>query len=517
MGRVDLIWLGNSAPPPLWPIGAVTLSEATPSALANRLREVLGGCEAEGCLFWDSALEAPDPRRVQEALARPADLWHAGLRLGMTGLPGLLDFVAPTWMLNRDPAPTIEATSWRLSLRACLVRTEVLRRLGGSRPEFLTLEGAALELGHRYLMRGALMRYVPWLLGEGMPAGACSLPFDDELRFIYYRFGRLWSRWSAARALLTGYAHPARILGAWKNLRRAERPPESEALRPRPFDLVRARGEARISVVLPTLDRYTYLRTLLGQLRNQTIMPTEILVMDQTSLGRRDPTLAASFQDLPLKHVFLDHAGQCSSRNLGLVSARGDFILFLDDDDEVPPDLIAKHLDTLHTFRADVSSGVADEKGAGPVPEAFRLLRASDVFPTNNTLIRRRVLDGSGLFDLAYERGQRADGDLGMRVYLSGAFMVLNPQISVLHHHAPEGGLRTHKARVITYASSRARLAHRHLPSATEIYLAKRYFAPRQTREMLWLGCLGTFSIRGSALRKLVKALVAVVLLPLSL
>src|SRR5260370_5210673 len=169
----------------------------------------------------------------------------------------------------------------------------------------------------------------------------------------------------------------------------------------------------------------------------------------------------------------------------------------MDDDDEVPASLIEDHLKNLNRFQADVSSGVADEVGAGPLPHDFTFVGASDVFPTNNTMIHRNVLERSGLFDLAYERGQRADGDLGMRVYLSGARMVLNPGISVLHHHAPGGGLRTHKARVVTYASSRRRFTVGQAPSATQIYLARRYFSPRQDREMLLPGVLLTFTIPG--------------------
>ncbi len=152
--------------------------------------------------------------------------------------------------------------------------------------------------------------------------------------------------------------------------------------------------------------------------------------------------------------------------------------------------------------------------GAGPLPEAFTYLRVSDVFPMGNTLIRKDVLYRSGLFDLAYERGQRADGDLGMRVYLSGALMVLNPNIRILHHHAPRGGLRVHKARVITYASSRKYITHRHLPSVTEIYLAKRYFKPRQVREELWLRALGTLSLRGPWWKRLLKIILGTLLLP---
>src|SRR5262249_19889830 len=121
------------------------------------------------------------------------------------------------------------------------------------------------------------------------------------------------------------------------------------------------------------------------------------------------------------------------------------------------------------------------------------------------------------LFDLAYDRGQRADGDLGMRVYLSGALMVLNPAISVLHHHAPSGGLRKHKARIVTYAKSRSRIFSRALSSASEIYLAMRYFPATHLREMLWQSVLGTFSMRGGVCRRLFKAFVSLVFLPQTL
>ena len=48
----------------------------------------------------------------------------------------------------------------------------------------------------------------------------------------------------------------------------------------------------------------------------------------------------------------------------------------------------------------------------------------------------------------------------------------------------------------------------------SEIYLARRYFTPRQRREALWLWVLGTFSVRGSRVRKVAKLLVAFCMLP---
>ena len=432
----------------------------------------------------------------------------------MGGSPGLLDFVNPTWMLNRDPDPSIEATSWRLSLRACLVRTEVLRQMGSVQTGFRTLEAAALEMGHGYISRGVFTRYVPWLVPSHVKADPAIMPFEDELRFVYYRVGAFWSRWALGRAILSGYVAPRVAYRAWSKVARSVRPQErapflqADENKPAPL------GDARVTVLIPTLDRYPYLRVLLHQLRRQTVQPHEIIVIDQTAQERRDTTLASEFDCLPLQVLYRDQPGQCSSRNAGLEASTGDYILFIDDDDEVKPDLIELHLKSLDRFSADASCGVAEEVGAGPLPEGFRYVRMSDVFPTDDTLVRRDLLVRSGLFDLAYDRGQRADGDLGMRAYMSGAYMVLNPQISVLHHHAPQGGLRAHKARVITYASSRQNLRHRQLPSVSDVYLAMRYFTPRQVREMLWLGAFGTFSIRGSLPKKLLKMVMGAFYLP---
>ena len=118
------------------------------------------------------------------------------------------------------------------------------------------------------------------------------------------------------------------------------------------------------------------------------------------------------------------------------------------------------------------------------------------------------------MFDLAYDRGQRADGDLGMRIYLSGEKMVLNPQIPVLHHHAPQGGLRTHKARVNTHYAGRKKITLRVLPSVSDIYLARRYFSEKQVREMFWISVLETFSLHGSLWKQILKIVVSTFALP---
>ena len=511
--KIDLIWFGSIADPPRWELGDAVVVEPTPAAVHGVISDRLTKTNAAAWLFWDSRLGAPAGGVIENILSLPGDVWHAGLKLGTKGLPGITDFIAPTWMFNRDPDENTLATSWRLSLRACLLRTEVLRQMGGVRPEFQTLAAAALELGHRLVTRGVLTRHVGALVEEN-ESNLPKLPFEDELRFAYYRFGKFWSSWALARAMLSGYVPVAEALRARNRVYKAVPPSQPAPFKSSLRNSNHIDTEVKVSVLIPTLSRQQYLRKLLGQLRHQTIRPFQVIVIDQTPIEERDKDLPSHFSDLPLSVLYLDRAGQCSSRNAGLKEVLGDYVLFVDDDDEVSPDLIELHLRSLEHFRADVSCGVAEEAGAGPLPEAFTFARASDVFPTNNSLVRKEVLEKSGLFDLAYDRGQRADHDLGMRIYLSGALLVLNPEISVFHHHAPAGGLRTHKARVMTYAGSRQKLSARHLPSVSEFYLALRYFTRRQAREMMWLQTFGTFSVRGGKARKLFKLAAGLLYLP---
>jgi glycosyltransferase involved in cell wall biosynthesis len=268
-----------------------------------------------------------------------------------------------------------------------------------------------------------------------------------------------------------------------------------------------------VSVVIPTVDRYPWLATVLRQLGTQTIAPDEVLVVDQTPVERRQDPAADAPAGLPLRVLVSEVAGQCTARNLALAAATGDTVLFLDDDDELPPDLLERHLARLAQTRADANCGTALEPGEHELDRSFRRVRTSDVFPTNNTLLRRAALAESGLFDLAFDRGERADHDLGTRLYLSGQRLVLDPGAEVIHHHAPRGGLRSHAARVSTYRASRSSTLARQRLAPTEVYLWRRYFRPDQVDEAIRLRLLGTFSRRGNVAARALRVAVQLVLL----
>ena len=534
--RVALVMLdGDVAAGPVggatgdWSLGPRVCCAAHGTAICRGIEEVVD--QVDFVLLWHQALGPPSEQRVAAVAELPGDVWHAGLMLGQGGRPKLMDTVHPGWMLLQDPDPGIVATSWRLTLRACLVRSSVWRQLGGPSGAFETLDGAALELGLRWLWAGALLRHVPGLLDAAeskLPLHENDdaqepLPTVDQLRIIQCHSRRFWSAWATVRGLLTRRVG-VRAVADWWRLH-DESGPDGSLTYATADDSERV-GDAtegpkpRISVLIPTLDRYSYLTVVIDQLAHQTLPPLEIIVIDQTAKARRKRQMVEGLVDPSgprLIYLERDVPGQSSARNAGLERASGDYVMFLDDDVDIESDLLERHADNLRKLGADASCGTTLEVGAGDLPRDFQRRRASDVFPTCNALLKRQALVGSGLFDLAFDHGARADADLGTRLYLSGHLMVLDPGCSLVHFKAPSGGLREHGARVVTFADSRKRLLARHLPSPTEIYLSLRYTSPAQTREMLMLRALGTLRARGSKMQQLIKLFLGLVRLPGSL
>jgi glycosyltransferase involved in cell wall biosynthesis len=502
---IALVVLADQPTEVRWTVGPQQHCQPAVAGLRRLYEERLRALACDFVLFWDvDRLGPPSPARVRAVANEPGDVWHAGLSLGQQGQPDLIHCVRPTWMLNADPDPEHSATSWRLSLRACLVRHTVLAQLPFIDGGFASLDAAALELGFRYIRQGVLVRYSPALVVDqvGAPRRP-ALSAADQLRFCQLSFGRKWAAWALFRAIASNALPAVEAARAWRSINGAA-PPASAPFRPRPVRGTAVRGT--VSVIIPTIRRYPYLRTVLRQLGQQTVPPRQVIVVDQTPAAERDTAVAAEFPELPLQVVYLDRAGQSSARNRAVAESQGEFLLFIDDDDEVAPDLIERHLESFSMPGVDASCGVADEVDMGPLPEDFERFRVSDVFPTNNAMLRRDALRRSGLFDARYDQKMGEDGELGTRLYLSGALMVLNPDIRVLHHHAPQGGLRTWGARAITLSNSKRSLKKANLVVASEIYYAQRYFGRRAVREMLWIRSAALPRVDGGRLRQAVKA-----------
>lgn len=103
----------------------------------------------------------------------------------------------------------------------------------------------------------------------------------------------------------------------------------------------------QLSVIIPTYNVASYIAATLDSLANQSLLPAEIIVVDD---GSTDNTVEV-VQQHPLNEritiVEQENQGQGVARNHGVSLATGDYIYFLDSDDVLTDNFIAEIADAV--------------------------------------------------------------------------------------------------------------------------------------------------------------------------
>ena len=91
--------------------------------------------------------------------------------------------------------------------------------------------------------------------------------------------------------------------------------------------------DPRASVIIPTLNRCHVLPRAIESVLNQSLTSFEVIVVDD---GGDDDTrhVVDQYRDSRLRYIRRSNGGISAARNTGIANARGEWITFLDDDDE---------------------------------------------------------------------------------------------------------------------------------------------------------------------------------------
>ena len=106
----------------------------------------------------------------------------------------------------------------------------------------------------------------------------------------------------------------------------------------------------KVSVVIPSYNRYKYLKNALESVFNQTYENIEIIVVNDASTQKE--YYEATFRNVKFIHLEQNQKeihgfGPGNIRNFGIDKASGDYIAFLDDDDYWFPNKIQKQINKL--------------------------------------------------------------------------------------------------------------------------------------------------------------------------
>ncbi|WP_010663973.1 glycosyltransferase family 2 protein [Marinilabilia salmonicolor] len=268
----------------------------------------------------------------------------------------------------------------------------------------------------------------------------------------------------------------------------------------------------KVSVIIPTLNRYFYLKDVLNDLSRQTYKNFDVLVCDQTDPA--DMEFYKQFKALDLKVIVQEEKALWKARNRCIKESDSQFLLLFDDDSRVDPDWIVNHLRCLDFFDADISSGVSLSVVGAKIPENYSFFSRSDQLDTGNVLIRREVFSKVGLFDRQFEKQRMGDGEFGLRCYLEGITNISNPMAKRVHLKVSSGGLR----QMGSWDGLRPKKLFAPKPVPSVLYLVRKYFGASTAFLLLLMEVpfsIMPYKYKGSVRYNLLSVIVFVLLFPI--
>jgi glycosyltransferase involved in cell wall biosynthesis len=173
-----------------------------------------------------------------------------------------------------------------------------------------------------------------------------------------------------------------------------------------------------ISIIIPTYNRVNETECAVKSVLNQTYQDFEILVADD---GSTDTTseVFSYYPDPRVKYIRVDHSGlPAVPRNAALKQARGEWVAFLDSDDEWLPNKLESQLKILDLSpeiglicsNAYVNNGTENSdnlfhsKDTTQNVWTFPDLLAQNIIITSSVLVKKALIHNSGGFleDTAY-------------------------------------------------------------------------------------------------------------------
>jgi len=257
----------------------------------------------------------------------------------------------------------------------------------------------------------------------------------------------------------------------------------------------------KFSVVIPTYRRRERVLRHVEALAEQTWKDFEVIVVDDGSGDGTAAALRALEAPFPLTVVEQENQGAAQARNVGARAAAGELLLFLDDDMEADPALLAEH-ERSHREGADLVVGDMPlhpdsppgllSWGVGVWAQTRReRLTGSGAEPglddllTGQMSISRKAFERLGGFDTSFTREGLFGGediDFSYRVVKAGLRAAFNPAAISYQYYAVDPAAYLRRSRETGRSEEELVLKH---PEQAGRLAAAPHFHTRRSRWLL--------------------------------
>ena len=185
-------------------------------------------------------------------------------------------------------------------------------------------------------------------------------------------------------------------------------------------------SKSKVSVIVPIYNSEQYLPICIESIQRQTYMNLEIILVDD---GSTDNSLNIckeyALQDHRIKVIHQENSGVSAARNVGIDLSEGEYVTFVDSDDELLENGISLLVNDIEQFGADIAAAskvyITPEKkevsrNLSNVEEisvfsGIECLKLSLAIDRRMTSCHGKLFRRQFIMDIRYEEGKRINED----------------------------------------------------------------------------------------------------------
>lgn len=156
-----------------------------------------------------------------------------------------------------------------------------------------------------------------------------------------------------------------------------------------------------VSVIIPSFNNGTYIKTAIESVLCQTYKNIEILVIDDGSTDNTEETLKKFLDNNKIIYIKKENGGPASARNMGIELSKGEYVAFLDSDDVWVKTKLEKQIYAIensdavivHTQRFYIHDNVQIEKSENiTIGKSLRDLLKNNYIVNSSVLIKKDII-----------------------------------------------------------------------------------------------------------------------------